>query len=111
MEIKKYDKSKTNNDQQNEHTIIVPDMQDVLKQVEENMSNSVRDIFFFITKVQRKPTKEVIINLKVLNLSSVRLSPSQIHILSKGLKFSSTPQHNLPDIEKDIQILAENFDS
>ena len=47
VEIKSYDESETNNnDQQNEHTIIVPDTQDIPNQVEENVSNSVRDIFF-----------------------------------------------------------------
>ena len=47
VEIKNYDKSEIdNNDQENEHTIIVPDPQDVSKQVEENVSNSVRYIFF-----------------------------------------------------------------
>ena len=44
MEIKNYDKSKTNNnDQQNEHTISVPDTQDAPKQVEENVNNFGRD--------------------------------------------------------------------
>ena len=44
MEIKNYDKSKTNNnDQQNEHTISVPDMQDAPNQVEENVNKSGRD--------------------------------------------------------------------
>ena len=47
VEIKNYDESDTNNnDQQNEHTIIVPDTQDVPNQVEENVNNSVRDNFF-----------------------------------------------------------------
>ena len=47
MEIKNYDESETNNnDQQNEHNIIVPDTQDVPNQVEENVNNSVRDSFF-----------------------------------------------------------------
>ena len=47
VEIKNYDKSDTNNnDQENEHTIIVPDTQDVPNQVEENVNNSVRDDFF-----------------------------------------------------------------
>ena len=47
MEIKNYDKSKTsNNDQQNEHTIFVPDTQDVPNQVEENFNNSGRDNLF-----------------------------------------------------------------
>ena len=40
---------------------------------------------------------------KVLNLSSVGLTPSQIQILSKGLKFTPTPQRNLPEMEKDIK--------
>ena len=43
VKIKNYEESETNNDQQNEHTIIVPDMQDVPNQVEENESTSVRD--------------------------------------------------------------------
>ena len=47
VEIKSYDESETNNnDQQNEHTIIVPDTQDVPNQIEENGSNSVRENFF-----------------------------------------------------------------
>ena len=47
VEIKNYDESDTNNnDQQNGHTIIVPDTQDVPNQVEENVNNSVRDNFF-----------------------------------------------------------------
>ena len=47
MEIKNYDKSKiSNNDQQNEHTIFVPDTQDVPNQVEENVNNSGRDNLF-----------------------------------------------------------------
>ena len=47
MEIKSYDESDTNNnDQQNEHTIIVPDTQDVQNQIEENVNNSVRDNLF-----------------------------------------------------------------
>ena len=42
-----YDESETkNNDQQNEHTIIVPDTQDVPNQIEENVRSSVRDHFF-----------------------------------------------------------------
>ena len=47
MEIKNYDESETdNNDQRNEHTIIVSNTQDVPNQVEENVNNSVRDNFF-----------------------------------------------------------------
>ena len=47
VEIKNYGESKTNNnDKQNEHTVIVPEAQDVPNQVEENVSNSVRDDFF-----------------------------------------------------------------
>ena len=46
-EIKNYDESETNNnDQQNKHTITVPDTQDALNQIEENWSSSVRDNFF-----------------------------------------------------------------
>ena len=47
-----------NNDQQNEHTIIVPDTQDVPNQIEENVRSSVRDLFFLMAKEQRKPAKE-----------------------------------------------------
>ena len=47
VEIKSYDESETNNnDQQNEHTIIVPDTQDVSNQIEENTRISARDNFF-----------------------------------------------------------------
>ena len=57
--IENYDESETNNnDQQNEHAIIVPDTRDIPNQMEENGSNSVRDTFFFMAKQQRKPTKE-----------------------------------------------------
>ena len=46
-EIKNYDESETNNnDQQNKHTITVPDTQDAPNQIEENWSSSVRDNFF-----------------------------------------------------------------
>ena len=59
MEIESYDESKTNNnDQQNEHKIIVPDKQDVPNQIKENASNSVRDNFFLMAKEQQKPTNE-----------------------------------------------------
>ena len=47
MEIKNYDESETNNnDQQNEHTTTVPDTQDIPNQVEETVNNSVRDNIF-----------------------------------------------------------------
>ena len=48
IEVRNYGESETNNnEEQNEHTIIVPDTQDVPNnQVEENVSNSVRDNFF-----------------------------------------------------------------
>ena len=47
VEVKNYDKSETNNnEQQNKHAIIVPDTQNVPNQVEENVSNSVRDNIF-----------------------------------------------------------------
>ena len=36
-------------------------------------------------------------------MSSVSLTPSQIQILSKGLKFTPIPQRNLPEMEKDIK--------
>ena len=46
--IENYDESESNNnDQQNEHAIIVPDTQDVPNQMEENGSNSVRDFFLY----------------------------------------------------------------
>ena len=48
MEIKNYGESETNNnEEQNERTIIEPDTQDVPNnQVEENVSNFVKDNFF-----------------------------------------------------------------
>ena len=55
MEIENYGDSETNNDdQQNEHTIIARDTQDVPNQIEENGSNSVRDISFLHGLVARK---------------------------------------------------------
>ena len=55
LEIKNFDESGTNNnDQQNEHTITVPDTQDVPNQVEENLNNSVRDHFFLHGQVAMK---------------------------------------------------------
>ena len=60
VEIKNYDEIETNDiDQQNEHTIIVPDTQDLQNQVEENMSFPARDNFFLhaqgaMTANQRK---------------------------------------------------------
>ena len=46
-EIENYVESETNNNnQQHEHTIIVPDTQDVPNQIEENGSSSVRENFF-----------------------------------------------------------------
>ena len=53
--------------------------------------------------------KELIIHPNVLNLSSVSLTPSQIQILSKDLKFTPTPQRNLPEMEKDIKEFTENL--
>ena len=43
------------------------------------------------------------IHLKVLDLSSVSLTPSQIQILSKGLQFTPTSQRNLPKMEEDMK--------
>ena len=106
VEIKNYDESKTNNnDQQNEHTVIEPDTQDLPNQVEENVSNSVRDNFFALwpRSNESQPKKELIVHPKVLNLSSVSLTPSQIQISSKGLKFTPALQRNLPKIEKYIK--------
>ena len=53
MEIKNYDESETNNNEdQNEHIIIVRDTQDVPNnQVEENVSNSVRNNFVIHSRV------------------------------------------------------------
>ena len=112
VEIKNYDESDTNNnDQQNEHTIIVSDTQDVPNQVEENVNNSVRDNFFSSWPRCNKsqPKEELIIHPKVLNLSSVSLTPSQIQILTKGLKFTPTPQRNLPEMGKDIKDFARKL--
>ena len=106
VEIKNYDESETNNnDQQNEHTVIEPDTQDLPNQVEENVSNSVRDNFFSLwpRSNESQPKKELIVHPKVLNLSSVSLTPSQIQISSKGLKFTPALQRNLPKIEKYIK--------
>ena len=47
--------------------------------------------------------EELIIHPKVLNLSSVSLTPSHIQILSKGLKFTPTAQRKLPEMEKDTK--------
>ena len=59
VEIKSYDESETNNnDQQNEHTIIVPDTEDVPNQIEENGSTSIRNNFFLHGQGQGRPTKE-----------------------------------------------------
>ena len=47
MKIKNYDEIETNNNgQQNEHTVTVPDTQDVPNQIEEDGNNSVRNNFF-----------------------------------------------------------------
>ena len=46
MEIQNYEESEANNnDQQNEHIVTVQDTQDVPNQVEENVSNSVKENF------------------------------------------------------------------
>ena len=57
-----------------------------------------------MAKVQKsKPKDELIIHPKVLNLSIVNLTPSQIQVLSKDLKYMPTSQRNLPEMEKDIK--------
>ena len=56
-----------------------------------------------------KPKKELIIHTKVFSLSSVSLTPSQIHVLNKGLKFTSTLQRSLPKIEKNIKVFARKL--
>ena len=54
MEIQNYGERETNNNgQQNEH-VMVPDTQYVPNQVEENVSNSLRDIFFLHGQGVRK---------------------------------------------------------
>ena len=59
MEIENYEESGTNNnDQQNEHTIIVPDTQHVPNQIEENGSNFVRDNFFLHGQGATKTNQE-----------------------------------------------------
>ena len=59
VEIENYDESETNNnDQQNGHTIIVPDTEDVPNQIEENGSTSIRNNFFLHGQGQGRPTKE-----------------------------------------------------
>ena len=58
---------------------------------------------------ESQPNKEPIIHPKVLNLSSVSLTPLQIQILSKGLKFTPNPQRNLPEMEKDIKIFTRKL--
>ena len=53
-------------------------------------------------KVQ--PKEELIIHPpKVMNLSTVSLTPSEIRTLSKDLKFTLTPPRNLQEMEKDIK--------
>ena len=113
MEIKNYGKSETNNnEEQNEHTII--DTQDVPNnQIEENVSNSVRDYFFssWPRCNRSQPKNKLIIHPKVLNLSKVSLTPSQIQILSKGLEF--TPSHNVTyqKWKRKLKILLKDSDS
>ena len=72
MEIQNYGERETNNNgQQNEH-VIVPDTQYVPNQVEENVSNSLRDFFSSWPKCKESQLKEeLIIHPKVLNLSSL----------------------------------------
>ena len=42
-------------------------------------------------------------------MSRVSLTPSQIQILSKGLKLTPTPQRNLPEMEKDIKYFTRKL--
>ena len=42
-------------------------------------------------------------HLKILNLSGILLSKSQIKLLSKGLKFNPTPKPDIPEIKRDVQ--------
>ena len=41
-------------------------------------------------------------SLKILNLSHYTLSPSHISLLSKGLKFTPSPNHNLLELQCDV---------
>ena len=51
-----------------------------------------------------QPKEELIIHPpKVMNLSTVSLTPSEIRTLSKDLKFTLTPPRNLQEMEKDIK--------
>ena len=42
-------------------------------------------------------------------MSRVSLTASQIQILSKGLKFTTTPLRNLPEMEKDIKCFTKKL--
>ena len=44
-----------------------------------------------------------------MNLSSVSLTPSQIQVLSEGLKITTTPQHNLPEVERDVKYFTRKL--
>ena len=52
---------------------------------------------------------------KIINMSDINLTQAQIKLLSKGLKFTPTPNANLPDLEHDMKgfcrrlRLKENF--
>ena len=81
----------------------MPYTQDVPNQVEKNMNNSLRDNFFLHRCKESQPKEELIINPKVLNLSTVSLTPSEIRTLSKDLKFTLIPPRNLEEMEKDIK--------
>ena len=57
-----------------------------------------------ITANLPKPVEQVVDKhaLKILNLSNHSLSTSEITLLSRGLKFTPTPNHNILDIQGDI---------
>ena len=46
--------------------------------------------------------KQIIIHLKVINLSSTCLTDTQVRVLSKSLKFTPTPRRNTIEMENDI---------
>ena len=53
--------------------------------------------------------KQLIIHHETQNLLSVSLTPSQIKILSEGLKFTPNLQCNLPKIEKEFKDLIRKL--
>ena len=83
MEIPNFHEEKNENRFQKHQNIIVPNTQDDPNQIESDQNKSKRDIFFSPqTRCDENESKEqFIIHHKVLNLSSVNLTLSQIKIL------------------------------